>query len=184
MHAYELPDNSETTSNDWREEFLMRTQKRRTFFTMASRTLPWVILWSVVLLPALSAVAAQTLRVVAYNIDADTGGASGQMGGPTSGPGLITVLQGIGDAHLAGNAQPIDVLALEELYGDPTVTLSYIVGQLNSIYGAGTYDYDTTPDLTDGNFLTGNGPSGLIYNKNTVQVLSAASIGAVGGAVA
>src|SRR3954454_15966275 len=104
-----------------------------TWRVAAKRVVYPLVLWSLAVLPAMSASGAQTLRVVAYNIDADTGGASGQMGGPTSGPGLITVLQGIGDAHLAGNAQPIDVLALEELYGDPTVTLGYIVGQLNSI---------------------------------------------------
>ncbi|HEY4308584.1 MAG TPA: dockerin type I domain-containing protein [Pirellulales bacterium] len=122
-------------------------------------------------------VRAQTLRVVTYNIDADTGGATGQSGGPTSGPGMATVLQAIGAASLAGNSQPIDVLALEELYGNPTTTLQYVVGQLNAIYGAGTYAYDTTTDPTNGNFLTGNGPSGFIYNTHTVQDLGAVAIG-------
>jgi hypothetical protein len=122
-------------------------------------------------------VTAQTLRVVTYNIDADTGGATGQAGGPTSGPGMATVLQGIGAVSLAGNSQPIDVLALEELYGNPSTTLQYVVGQLNAIYGAGTYAYDTTTDPTNGNFLTGNGPSGLIYNTHTVQDLGAVAIG-------
>src|SRR4051812_12279620 len=68
---------------------------------------------------------AQILRVVTYNIDADTGSSG------VPGSDLTTVLQGIGNAHLASHAQPIDVLALEELYGDPSVTLSAIVGQLN-----------------------------------------------------
>ena len=120
---------------------------------------------------------AQTLRVVTYNIDADTGGSVGQLGGPDAGPGLTTVLQAIGNEHLSGNAQPIDVLALQELYGTPTTTLNYIVGQLNGIYGAGTYAYDTTTDPTDGNTLTGNGPSGLIYNTKTVVDLGAVAIG-------
>ncbi|HVU87780.1 MAG TPA: dockerin type I domain-containing protein [Pirellulales bacterium] len=120
---------------------------------------------------------AQTLRVVTYNIDADTGGAAGQRGGPTAGPGLTTVLQAIGAENLAGNAQPIDVLALEELYKTPTTTLQYIVDQLNAIYGAGTYAYDATTDPTTGNSLTGNGPSGLIYNTHTVQDLGAVAIG-------
>jgi hypothetical protein len=120
---------------------------------------------------------AQTLRVVTYNIDADTGGATGQKGGPTAGPGLATVLQAIGAESLAGHAQPIDVLALQELYGTPATTLQYFVNQLNSLYGAGTYAYDTTTDPTNGNFLTGNGPSGLIYNTHTVQVLGAVAIG-------
>ncbi|HEY1601339.1 MAG TPA: hypothetical protein VGG64_17185 [Pirellulales bacterium] len=116
---------------------------------------------------------AQTLRIVTYNIDADTNGAAGA----DAGPGLTTVLQAIGSESLNGHAQPIDVLALEELYGTPSTTLSYIVGQLNGIYGTGTYAYDTTTDPTDGNFLTGNGPSGLIYNTKTVQDLGAVAVG-------
>jgi hypothetical protein len=120
---------------------------------------------------------AQTLRIVTYNVDADTGGGVGQMGGPDSGPGLTTVLQAIGNESLNGHAQPIDVLALQELNGTPTTTLNYIVGQLNNIYGAGTYAYDTTTDPTDGNNLNGNGPSGLIYNTRTVQDLGAVAIG-------
>jgi hypothetical protein len=115
--------------------------------------------------------------VVTYNVDADTGGATGQKGGPTSGPGLITVLQAIGNEHLAGNSQPIDVLALQELNGTPTTTLQFIVNQLNGIYGAGTYAFDTVVDPTDGANLTGNGPSGLVYNTTTVSDLGAVAIG-------
>ncbi len=120
---------------------------------------------------------AGVLRVVTYNIDADTGGQTGQIGGPTAGPGLTTVLQGIGSKDLAGNAQPIDVLALEELNNTSTTTLDFIVGQLNAIYGAGTYAYDLTVDPTDGN-TTGNGPSGLIFNTKTVADRGATFIGA------
>ena len=118
------------------------------------------------------------LRVVTWNIDADTGGGVGQMGGVDGGPGLAAVLQAIGQEHLNGNAQPIDVLALEELNGTganaanaTNATLEYVVGQLNAIYGAGTYAYDTTTDPTDGSSETGNGPSGLIYNTKTVTDL-------------
>src|SRR5882724_11609436 len=92
--------------------------------------------------------AAQVLRVVTYNIDADTGGSFGGTGGPISGPGLTTVLQAIGNSHLAGNAQPIDVLTLQELNVTSSITLDFIVGQLNAIYGDGTYAYDTTSDPT------------------------------------
>jgi hypothetical protein len=119
---------------------------------------------------------AGTLRIVTYNIQADTGGQNGQIGGPTAGPGLTTVLQAIGSEHLAGNAQPIDVLALQELNGTPANTLSFIVGQLNGIYGPGTYAYDMTADPTDG-ASTGNGPNGLIYNTKTVSDLGAVAIG-------
>ena len=73
---------------------------------------------------------------------------------------------------------PFDIFALEELnYNNPAVssTLQYLVGQLNSYYGAGTYAYDTYVDPTDGN-TTGNGPSGIIYNTHTVMVLSETSL--------
>lgn len=122
-----------------------------------------------------SPAAGQLLRVVTYNIAEDTGGSG------TPGFDLTTVLQGIGNAQLAGHAQAIDVLALEELYGDPAVTLGAIVTSLNGIYGAGTYVYDTTADPTTGNFLTGNGPSGLIYNTKTVQLVGATSVGSASG---
>ena len=113
------------------------------------------------------------LRIATYNVRADTGS-------PDGGPGLTTVLQGIGNAILPdGNAQPVDVLALEELnYNNPSPssTLQFIVSQLNAIYGAGTYAFDPVVDPTDGN-TTGNGPSGLIYNTKTVTDLGGVVIG-------
>ena len=90
------------------------------------------------------------------------------------------MLQAIGSESLNGDApQPIDVLALQELSwvgSGSSPTLQTIVADLNSIYGAGAYAYDPTYDPTDGN-LTGNGPSGLIYNTKTVQDLAAVAIG-------
>ena len=56
-----------------------------------------------------AAAAAGELRIVTYNIDADT--ASGSNGTGNVSPGLSTVLQGIGTATLGdGSAQPVDVL--------------------------------------------------------------------------
>jgi PKD repeat protein len=52
-----------------------------------------------------------------------------------------------------------------------STTLANFVVQLNNIYGAGTYAFDPTTDLT-----TGGGTDGLIYNTNTVQVVSARSL--------
>jgi hypothetical protein len=142
---------------------------------------------ALLLVSSASIASATDLRIVTWNIDADTGGAVGAMGGVDGGPGLITVLQAIGNEHLAGNAQPIDVLALEELNGTGAnavnavnATLEYVVGQLNDIYGAGTYAYDKVTDTTDDPGDTGNGPSGLIYNTTTVQDISATPIGTVG----
>jgi hypothetical protein len=118
-----------------------------------------------------STTSAQILRVVTYNVAEDVGGSG------VPGTDLGTVLQAIGNHSLAGHAQPIDVLALEELYETPATTLSAICTQLNGIYGAGTYAYDTTVDPTTDPTLSGNGPSGLIFNTKTVQKLSTAIIG-------
>jgi hypothetical protein len=124
---------------------------------------------------------AQTLRVVAYNIDADTSPTIGAMGGPISGPGIETVLQAIGNATLGGNAQPIDVLALEELAAAPFRTLDNaamngVVNKLNAIYGAGTYTWEQT--IVDPNTGgTGGGPSGLVWNTHTVQLLGVKAVG-------
>ena len=129
----------------------------------------------------------EDLRIVEWNVESDTGGAVGQIGGVDAGPGLSTVFQAFGAENLNGNAQPVDVLALEELNGTganannaTNATLQYFVTQLNNIYGAGTYAYDTTTDPTDGAGTTGNGPSGLIYDTHTVQDLGAVAIGTVG----
>src|SRR5689334_7631744 len=83
-------------------------------------TLSWICVGVVsVALPTLTA-EAQSLRVVTYNINQDTGD-FGTNGVPSA--DLTTVLQGIGITHLAGNAQPIDVLAVQELYATPSTTL-------------------------------------------------------------
>lgn len=160
MHIWSLPECASRS-------------KRRTPFHYAKRCVAACVL-SVACVTV--AAKAQTLRVVTYNIAEDLDSSTG-----TPGTDLTTVLQGIGNVQLASHAQPIDVLALQELYGTPATTLSAICTQLNGIYGAGTYVYDTTADPTTGNFLTGNGPSGLIYNHNTIQLWSAAAVGSASG---
>jgi hypothetical protein len=118
-------------------------------------------------LASLSIARAQTLRVVSYNIDdADQGNDNNIT---ASYAGLPSVIQAIGQHHLGTNAQPVDVLGVEELNA---TTLSNLATGLNNIYGAGTYNFDNTPDPT-----TGGGTDGLIYNTHTVQVISAAAIG-------
>lgn len=119
------------------------------------------------------------IRVVTYNTS-------------VSGAGIIppkagfdTLMKAIGDHHLVGNAQPIDVLGLQELDGTQSVvglnsaTLPYVVSQLNAIYGSGTYAADTVKDPTTGG--TGGGPNGLVYNTHTIQVIEAKVIGTVSG---
>ncbi len=133
------------------------------------------------------ALAAQgTLRVVEYNLDADTGvNQFDSTAGIPPANYLSTVLQAIGNQQLGAtgskNAQPIDVLALTELSGTKnskgySITLDAVVSDLNAIYGANTYAYD--PHVFSNSTTTGNGPSGLIYNTKTVSVTSVAGIGA------
>src|SRR5262245_25663580 len=94
------------------------------------RSMEWVGACVISVAVFASVTEAQILRVVTYNIEAGNGIDSN----------LTTVLQAIGNSHLAGNAQPIDVLVLQELATSPTTTtLPFIISQLNTIYGAGTY---------------------------------------------
>jgi hypothetical protein len=103
------------------------------------------------------------LRIVSYNIDCADQNSDNNITGATH--SLPTVVQGIGLHHLGTNAQPVDVMTCEELQ---STTLGNFATQLNSIYGAGTYTYDTTSDLN-----TGGGPDGIVYNTHTIQVISA-----------
>ena len=158
----------------------LRAQQRPSLFTLTFVSLLLAGGW-IGLCP--SRADATKIRVVTYNIDDDTGGAGG-VGPRTPMADLATILKGIGDHHLAnGNAQPIDVLALQETHYDnpnPSSSLSAIANQLNSIYGAGTYSFSTFIDATTGN-LTGNGPSGLVYNTKTISVSGALGIGTASG---
>jgi hypothetical protein len=108
----------------------------------------------------------RTLRIVSYNVDCADQGSDNNITGPTH--SLPTVVQAIGLHHIGTNAQPIDVMGLEEL---TSTTLSDFVTQLNNIYGTGTYTFDPTTDPN-----TGGGPDGLIYNTHTVQVVSARAL--------
>jgi len=137
-------------------------------------------------------VAAQTrtLRVVTYNIEADTGGYT------TARPGLIIpsgggtvqqggVLEGIGE-EIVGNdpAQPLDILAVEETTTNP-VTVVPIVNALNTFYGvAGMYSnsaYQATQFGGSTNSGSGNGPNALVYNTATVQLLASIPVDPPGG---
>src|ERR1035438_1170012 len=80
-----------------------------------------------------------TLRIVSYNIDCADQGSDNNITGPTH--SLPTVVQAIGLHHIGTNAQPVDVMSVEEL---TSTTLANFVTQLNVIYGAGTYAFDPT----------------------------------------
>jgi hypothetical protein len=110
-----------------------------------------------------SGVRGTTLRIASYNIDCADQGSDNNITGATH--SLPTVVQAIGLHHIGTNAQPIDVMSVEEL---TSTTLSNLVVQLTNTYGAGSYAFDHTVDTN-----TGGGPDGLIYNTHTVQVISA-----------
>jgi PKD repeat protein len=103
-----------------------------------------------------------TLRIVSYNIDCSDQDSDHNITGPQH--SLPTVIQGIGLHHLGTNAQRADILNVEELN---STTLSNFTVALTNIYGYGTYTYDPTVDTN-----TGGGPDGLIYNTQTIQVIS------------
>ncbi len=108
---------------------------------------------------------AQTVRIVCYNIEADTGGYTAPR------PGLYTVLEAIGEGQNGGGAHPIDLLALEETTSNAT-TVAPIVSALNDYYGAGTYASVGYQATQRGNATTGNGPNAMIYNTQTMQVVA------------
>lgn len=130
----------------------------------------------------------RTLRIVTYNIEADTGGFT------TARPGLIApynggtvsnggVLEGIGE-EIVGNdaAQVIDILALQETTSNNT-TVAPIVDGLNSYYNApGMYAMSTYQATSSGGVSSGGGPNALIYNTRTVQLLASVPVDPPGGA--
>src|ERR1019366_4514938 len=122
--------------------------------------------------------AATTLRIAEYNIDCSDQDNNSAVTGANA--GIPAVIQAMGLHHLGANAQPVDVMALTELLDTnnnsiTSTTLPALVNSLNALHGAGVYAYDTTPDATSGGTQY-NGPSGLIYDTKTVQVISAKSL--------
>ena len=149
-------------------------------------------------LAAVFTVSAQTrtLRIVSYNIEADFTNVvypTWSSVGPPQ-PGLIAppsntnnfqaggVLEGIGEELVNGNAQPIDILALQETTSNP-VTVAPIVSALNTFYGvAGMYSnssYQATESFGDPTF--GNGPNAVVFNTRTVQLLTSTPVDPPGG---
>lgn len=109
--------------------------------------------WAMILAPFFALSAQAQLRVVTYNtaMDARTG--------------IEDVFEAIGDEVVNGISKPIDVLSLQE-QASPMTTTRELVDLLNSVYGAGTYDYGRVRPSSNG-----NGGPGLIYNTQTVELL-------------
>ena len=132
-----------------------------------TRNWQWIAAAAMVILAWPTYASAVSLRIVSYNIDDADQGNDDNITAPFA--GLPAVLQAIGQHHIGTNAQPIDVLGVEELN---STTLPNLVDALNNIYGVGKYAYDLTDDPT-----TGGGTDGLVYNTQTVQVVSAMAVG-------
>ena len=146
----------------------------------------------------LATASAQTriLRVVSYNIQADftnslypTWSSIGPplpgLIAPPNNPGAVTnggVLEGIGEELLNGNAQPLDILALQETTTNP-ITVAPIVSGLNAFYGiAGMYSnssYQATEQFGDPTF--GDGPNAMVFNTKTVQLMASVPVDPPGG---
>jgi len=78
-------------------------------------------------------------------------------------------LEGIGEELVNGNAQPLDILALQETLSNP-VTVTPIVNGWNSFYGiAGMYSNSPYQATSSGGISSGGGPSALVYNTRTVH---------------
>lgn len=107
------------------------------------------------------------LRIVNYNVLGFDGTPSTDLG---------TVLKAIGDEVYNGRSRPIDVLAIQEVQTQATTTAS-VVSQLNALYGAGRYRSGTL----NGTSTAGNQTTGLIYNTQTITLVSEVGVGTVSG---
>jgi endonuclease/exonuclease/phosphatase family metal-dependent hydrolase len=120
---------------------------------------------------ACAAAHAATLRIVDWNIEDDINGATTPL------PGMNTVLQGIGNETIVGDAQPIDIMALEETTSNAT-TVQPILNMLNGDYTGANYQmssYQATEE--GGDTASGNGPNAIVYNANTVTLLASVGVG-------
>jgi PKD repeat protein len=129
----------------------------------------------------------RTLRIVCYNIEADTGSFSTPRPGlvvPYNGGSVLNggVLEGIGEEIVGSDpAQPLDILALQETTGN-NITVAPIVNALNSYYNSpGMYALSTFQATSSGGISSGGGPNALVYNTRTVQLLASVPVDPPGG---
>jgi len=106
--------------------------------------------------------ATASLRVVSYNI------ASSESLPRT---GIDTLLQAIGNEVVNGLSQKIDLLALQEI-ASQAITSANIAALLNTLYGSPIYAYGTLNGAT-----IGAGTQGVVYNTQSLQLLSERVIG-------
>lgn len=141
-------------------------EQQRVSWPQAHRWGAGLCLWlaclilSTAIAPAARAV--PTVRVVCYNIEADTGGYTAPRNG------LYTVLEAIGQVPVEGAPHPLDLLALEETTSN-AATVAPIVNTLNAYYGGQIYAAVTFQATQRGSAGSGNGPGAMVYNTMTVQ---------------
>jgi hypothetical protein len=115
--------------------------------------------------------AGNTLRIVDWNIEDDINGAT------TPRAGFNTVLEGMGNEIIAGVAQPIDVMALEETTSN-AITVQPVLNMLNGDYAGANYQMSSYQATEEGGDNTdGNGPNAIVYNANTVSLLASVGVG-------
>ena len=86
-------------------------------------------------------------------------------------PGFNTVLQGMGNETIAGDAQPIDIMALEETTSN-AVTVQPILDDLNGDYSNANYQMSNVQGTVFENIIdSGDGPNAIVYNAKTVTLL-------------
>ncbi len=112
------------------------------------------------------------LRFVSYNVHATDNSFGRGNGLPSS--DLGTVLQAIGTEVTNGLSRPVDLVALQEVRTQAT-TSADVVSQLNAIYGSGIYGRGNL----NGDAVSGLDTVGLVYNTQTLDLLSEAAIGVV-----
>ena len=178
-------------------ERTINTSKRHLIYRWLALLLASFVLGS----PIVSLAQTRTLRIAAYNLEADitltnvqpTFTNVVQTPGPPL-PGLIApptnsaavasggVLEGIGEEVVNGDAQPVDIFALEETTGNP-ITVTPIVNALNMFYGvAGMYSNSPYQGTESGNFAaSGNGPNAMVYNTRMVRLLASVPVDPLGG---
>ncbi len=108
-----------------------------------------------------------TLRIANYNL-----ASSGDDGIPRA--GLITLLEAFGNEVYNSISRAVDLFIFQEVKSQATTT-QFIVDQLNGVYGTGTYGRGNVNGQS-----TGAGTLGVVYNTETLQLLSEVAIGAVG----
>jgi hypothetical protein len=115
------------------------------------------------------------LRIVTYNT------ATGNVapGVQTARPNMNVVLGAIGEEERNGFAKPIDVLLLQEQWSS-AISAQSIVDVLNGIYGPGTYARGVIDAYKSDPTGQAGGP-GIVYNTQTVQLVSESRFGTVNG---